>query len=40
MDLSCKVLTPLARSHDLDRVIDGRWLVKPLPEGPSDHALR
>jgi hypothetical protein len=38
VDLSCIVLAPLARPHDLNRVGSGCWLVKTLPEGLSDHA--
>jgi hypothetical protein len=30
VDLSCKVLEPLARPHDLDCIIGGRWPVKVL----------
>jgi hypothetical protein len=31
VDLSCKVLEPLARPHDLDCIIGGRWPIKVLP---------
>jgi hypothetical protein len=38
VDLSCKVLAPLARPHNLNRVAGGRGPVKTLLECFSDHA--
>jgi hypothetical protein len=38
VDLSCKVLAPHARPHNLNCIIGGRRPVKTLPEGFIDHA--
>jgi hypothetical protein len=38
VELSCKVLAPLARPHNLNRIIGDHCLVKTLPEGFVDHA--
>jgi hypothetical protein len=38
MDLPHEVLASLAGPHDLSHIIGGRWLVKTLLEGLSDHA--
>jgi hypothetical protein len=38
VDLSSKVLAPLARPHNLNCVGGGRWPIKALSEGFFDHA--
>jgi hypothetical protein len=40
MDLSHKLLAPLARPYHLYNIGGGHWPVKTLPEGLSDHAPR